>query len=463
MLRFSVVVLAACGSAPRVKPPPPLPNSGANPHRAQVAALIQPMIDAEIATGVVVGLYDAGKTEIYGFGKGPEGKPPTGTTLFEIGSVTKVYTSLLLADAVQRREVALDTTVSELLPPGVTAPTADRRVITLGELALHTSGLPRLPPSIAARPLSADPYAGYGEEALYADLVHTALADVPGTRVNFSNYGSGLLGFALGRKLGGGFQTALQLRVLTPLALESTYFSVPKLAQPRVIPGTDVDLKPAPPWTWDALAGAGALISTAVDQLALIDAELDAAAGSKQTLRAAMRLTQEAQLPAEAPANEGLGWQMDSAGRFWHNGGTGGYRAFVGFDPKTRRGIVVLASTSVSLVDHVADDLYKVLAGEAVTPPKYPTGEQVAQFAGTYQLGDFKLAVQIKGKRVYILGQGEQPFRLIPVSDHEMWLESQQTVVVFDKDHAVFAFGAQRLSAPRIGDGAGSGAGSGAR
>src|SRR5690349_25083261 len=84
------------------------------------------------------------------FGKGPGGKPPTGSTLFEIGSITKVYTSLLLADAVQRHEVSLDTPVAELLPPGVTVPTKDKHVITLRNLALHNSGLPRLPPSIAA-------------------------------------------------------------------------------------------------------------------------------------------------------------------------------------------------------------------------------------------------------------------------------------------------------------------------
>ena len=108
------------------------------------------MIDAELASGIVVGLYDAGKREVYGFGKGPGRQAPDRHTLFEIGSITKVYTSLLFADAVQRREVALDTPVAELLPPGVTVPTPDKHAITLGQLALHTSGLPRLPPSIAA-------------------------------------------------------------------------------------------------------------------------------------------------------------------------------------------------------------------------------------------------------------------------------------------------------------------------
>src|SRR4051812_8393893 len=111
----AVVVLAACGgSGAATRPATPIKATEGDPHgphEAAVAALVQPLLDAEITTSLVVGLYDAGKLEIYGFGAGPGGKPPTGRTLYDIGSVTKVYTSLLLADAVQRREVELDTPV----------------------------------------------------------------------------------------------------------------------------------------------------------------------------------------------------------------------------------------------------------------------------------------------------------------------------------------------------------------
>ena len=211
---------------------------------------------------------------------------------------------------------------------------------------------------------------------------------------------------------------------------------------------------PVPPWTFDALAGAGALISTVRDQLSLIDAELDAASGSKQTLRPAMRLTQEAQLDGTHAENEGLGWQIDSAGRYWHNGGTAGFSAFVGFDPKTRRGIVLLASTQTSLVDHVADQLYKMLAGETPKPTKFPTPEQLAPLVGTYDLGGSKLHITLKGKRLYVEGPGEPPARLVPISDHEMWLERIQAIVVFEGEgakvqRAVFMIGAQRLAAQR--------------
>ena len=258
-----VLAIAAC-SAPAAPPATPNPQrtdiDPDGPHRAAVTAQIKPFLDAEVLSGVVIGLYDAGKREIYGFGTGPGGMPPTGGTLFEIGPVTKVFTGLLLADAVQRREVALETPVSELLPPGITVPTKDKTPITLKHLMLHSSGLPRLPPSLdKPRP---DPYAGYGEEQLYRDLLATQLETAPGTRIVYSNYGAGMLGFALGRKLGGGgYATVLRERVLAPLGLKDTYLGFPAGA-PRAA-GTNEDLQPMAPWTFDALAGAGAMVSNA--------------------------------------------------------------------------------------------------------------------------------------------------------------------------------------------------------
>src|SRR4029078_5548203 len=136
-----------------------------------VVAQIQPLLDAELVNGIVVGIYE-GRPEIYGFGKGPGGKPPDGGTLVALGAVTKVYTGLFLADSVQRKEVDLDGPVAELLPPGVTAPTRDNSAITVRELAVHSAGLPAQPPSLVTGP---DPYARYGENELYHDLVRTQL------------------------------------------------------------------------------------------------------------------------------------------------------------------------------------------------------------------------------------------------------------------------------------------------
>jgi CubicO group peptidase (beta-lactamase class C family) len=446
--------LVACGgpSTPPVRRPAAAPAPQADPdgpHRADVTAQVRPFLDAEVVSSLVVGIYDQGRTEIYGFGAGPGGAPPTGKTLYEIGSITKVYTSLMLADAVQRREVALDTPVSDLLPPGVAVPIRDHVAITLEQLALHTSGLPRLPPSLRGAP-PADPYGVYHEDALYADLAHTELQATPGTAMSYSNYGAGLLGFALGRRIGGGYAKALGDRVLRPLGLHDTYV-VPPPGVPDRAQGTDDDLRPAAPWTFDALAGAGAILSNVRDQLKLIDAELDAAAGAMTPLRPAMRLTQETRPGAITT----LGWQLDRDGRYWHNGGTGGFHAFVSFDPRTRRGVVVLAATSTSLVDHLGGSLFKVLAGEAPKPAEFPAPAQLAPLVGTYNFSGQKLTVRATGKRLYIEGPGEPPRRLMPLSSTEFYIEALQAVAVFQKDgdkiaRLVFAIGDNTFTAPRV-------------
>ena len=455
MTRFLLVLLLACSSPPK-KPGPVKPvDPSAGPHKAAVAAQVQPYLDGEIVSSLVIALYDAGKIEVYGFGNGPGGKPPTADTLYELGSITKVYTGLLLADAVQRKEVELDTPVAALLPPGMTIPTREGTHITLRHLALHGSGLPRLPPSVAAAPGAADPYAKYTEDLFVRDLIATELEATPGTQIVYSNYGYGLLGFALGKKLDGGYAKVLTERVLKPLKLTSTFFTVPANAAARRATPTNDDLAPVAPWTFtDALAGAGALTSSARDQLAFIDAHLDAYAGGKGPLRGAMRFALEEQL-AERPAeNAGLGWMIDLENRHIHNGGTTGSRSFIAIDTKARRGVVVLASTGTSVVDRLAGIMLDVLDDKAKPPGPLPSDAQLALYAGNYDFTGTTLKVVQQGKRLYIEGPGEPRHRMVPVTDVAFWIEALQSVAFFQKEgdaikQIVFDVGGRQLIAPR--------------
>ena len=449
---FAVFAAAACShSSHAIAPPVIAPDSGR--HHEQVEAVVKPLFDAELVSGLVVGLYDDGKTEVYGFGSGPNNVAPDGTTLFELGPITKIYTSLLLADAVQRHEVELDTPVAELLPPGVTVPVRDKVLITLRHLALHGSGLPRLPPSLVAHSADPNPYATYGEDALYSDLIRTELEATPGAQISYSTYGGGLLGFALGRKLGGGYAKVLADRVLRPLELKDTFVVVPPAQSARRAAGTNDDLAKVAPWTFDALAGAAALVSTAHDQLRLIEVELDAASGGSLPLRHAMKLTQEPQLDRTGN-NVSLGWTIDGTGRYWHNGSTGGCHAFVGFDPKNKRGVVLLASTATSVIDRLPDALYQILDNASPPAAKLATAADLAAFAGTYEVSNIKLQVVASGKRLYLDSAGEPRRRMAPISDHDFWLEGLQTVAVFEKDgdkvaRVVFGLGRRALVAQR--------------
>ncbi|HEX4418243.1 MAG TPA: serine hydrolase domain-containing protein [Kofleriaceae bacterium] len=445
---------AACGGSSHVAPPPILPDEGK--HHDDVAAQVKPYLDAEIVGGLVIGLYDAGKIEIYGFGKGPHDAPPDGTTLFELGPATQVYTSLLFADAVQRKALELDTPVADLLPPGVTMPTRDQIVVTLRHLVMHASGLPRWPPSLAAKMQAPDPYAGYDEDALFRDLIRTELINPPGSTISYSNYGAGLLGFLLGKKLGGGFPKLVTDRILVPLELKDSSIGPPPPAlAARRAQGTTDDLAPAQPWTFDAMAGAAGLVTSARDQLKLIEAEQDAAAGGSLALRHAMKLTQEPALDRTGD-NEGMGWNIDSAGRYWHNGGTGGFHAFIGFDPKTKHGVVILASTATTLIDRLADAMYKMLDSAPPAPVAFIAPAQLTALAGNYEINGTKLAVAIEGGRMYFGGAGEPHHRMVPLSDHEVWIEVLQNVAVFEKEgdrvvRLVLGVGDHMFAANRVG------------
>nr|HEX4318060.1 serine hydrolase domain-containing protein [Kofleriaceae bacterium] len=439
-LLAAAVAAAACG--PRVKPPPPLPSHPATlpppatdpsgPHEAAITALVTPFLDAELLRGVVIGVVDHDATEIYGFGSGPNHQPPTGATLFELGTASKIYTSLLLCEAVQRREVTLDTPLADLMPAGVSVPTKDGKVITLLELANEASGLPAVPAS--AKPDQPDPYADYAEDKLLSDLATARLDSAPGTQLGSSLLGAGVLGYALGRKIGGGYSSALYSHVLAPLDLESTFVVVPPEAKARVATGSTTDLADALPSHWGVLAPAGGVISDVRDQVAVVRAELDASANGVGALRSAMRLTQDAQLDREGD-NEGIGLQLDSYGRYWHTGSTAGFHSFIGFDPKTKRGVVILASTALSPLDRMADLLYDVLEGKAASLPPFPTAEQLGPYAGGYDLAGTHLVVSVDGKRIYVAGPGEPRHRLVPLSPNIFWLEELAAVVVFEGDN----------------------------
>ncbi len=169
-----------------------------------------------------------------------------------------------------------------------------------------------------------------------------------------------------------------------------------------------------------------------------------------------MKLSQEPQLEHSGD-NEGLGWMIDGAGRYWHNGATGGYHSFVGFDAKTRRVVVILAATAITPIDHLADLLYGVLDGSStVPPPKLAHGTEMALYAGSYDFTGTKIDVVASGKRLYIVGPGEPRHRLVPLSDHEFWIEELQGLAIFERDgqnqlSLVFVVGQHRITATRIG------------
>jgi len=273
------------------------------------------------------------------------------SSILEIGSVTKVFTSLLLAVAVERGEVELDTPLAEVLP-NVDVPTKDGHPIRLAHLATHTSGLPRLPMSTwqAIRSMrEKDPYADIAVTDVYDAIERASLKRIPGTgRLAYSNLGAGALGLALVTVAGApGYEALVRERVCDPLGLHDTVITLSPEQQRRMTAGHRGRRRPTPPWNLPALEGAGALRSTPADLLRFAKVAVDP---EGSPLEHALRLTQE---PGPVKGI-GLGWMLlsgrgDSATVRWHNGGTGGFRSFLGVVPEERSGAVVLTNCTRSV------------------------------------------------------------------------------------------------------------------
>ncbi len=284
-------------------------------------------------SGAIVAVVQADATQVVALGRGVAMDTP-----MQIGSVTKSFTGLLLADAVLRGEISLDATIDELLLGGV----ATARSITVRSLATHTSGLPRL--SLSARVLLPDPYRGYKKADLLRYLERTKPVLPASPKYSYSNLGFAVLGAMLEKACGGTFAELLQNRVLQPLGLNHTRLALAGGEHIRVKRGyarfTKVPfwLWPRPPvWTFAAYAPCGALVSTA-DELILFARHL---LEGHIAIAEAFRLSSEP-LAAIPGGSIGLAWHMPGSRKFvWHNGSTFGHSAYVAV--ARERGIAVIA------------------------------------------------------------------------------------------------------------------------
>ena len=343
----------------------------------QIREILSDRIDvAKQSVGIVVGFIDDDGRIVVGHGKVAfdDDTTPDGETLFEIGSATKVFTGILLADMARAGKVKLDDPVQKYLPDSAKMPVRDDRPITLYDLATHTSGLPRLPANLApADP--GNPYADYSVENLYEFLANHELARGPGVEPEYSNLGMGLLGHVLALQANTDYDSLVRRRIAVPLGMRETMIALSPKLEARLAQGHDGNLQPTANWDIPTLAGDGALRSTVYDLLKFVAANLDPA---ESKLPASL---QEAQKPREdfgpGGTQVGLAWFISSREGttiIWHNGQTGGYHSFVGFDRERRRGVVVLSNASPS-IDDIGFHLLEPKIELAKFTPSAPSAE----------------------------------------------------------------------------------------
>ncbi|RSZ61054.1 serine hydrolase [Massilia atriviolacea] len=344
-----VLALLAASAAAQAAAPVPATD-------AEILAMMKARVDIDKkGSGMVVGLIDPRGSRVLSYGTvSIGGAPADADSVYEIGSITKVFTTTLLSDMVLRGDLKLDDPIGAHLPAGVKTPAFEGKPITLRELAAQLSGLPSIPSNLApANP--GNPFADYSVPQLYAALASYRPTRASGDVYAYSNYGMGLLGHILALRAGSDVETLVRQRIATPLGMDSTAITLSADMQRRLATGYGMPGKASQNWDMPALAGMGALRSSTADMLKFVGAN---AGLIPSPLYPAMRATHKPQHPLGKQAGEfiGLGWHiLDKFGSHivWHNGGTAGYRTYIGFDPDTRRG-VVLMSNSHSGSDDIA-------------------------------------------------------------------------------------------------------------
>ncbi len=383
------------------------------------------------AASIVVGTIEPTGRRVVAYGNLAKGdpRPVDGDTIFGIGSVTKVFTSLVFADMVNRKQVALDDPAAKYLPENVKMPERSGKSITLLDLSTHSSGLPPLPSNLKLKD-PRNPYADYSVDDLYQFLSGYTLPRNPGSEFEYSNLGGGLLGHLLAYRAGTDYESLIRIRITQPLSMPDTGITLSSSMKQRMATGHTAMLAPVANWDLPTLAGAGALRSSANDMLTFIEAFL----GYKESpLAPAMKAMLEVRRPA-GQAKIGLGWlisSVDGGEIAWHNGGTGGFRSFVGYDPKARIGVVVISNACG--VDDIGFHLLNPKLPLAnPEPPKQHTEIHIDpklldNYTGRYQLTpNLIFEITRDGDRLFAQGFAQVTGQAIVLPKFEVFAEGEK-------------------------------------
>ena len=391
--------------------------------------LVERLGERKDRVGIVVGIIEPAGRRIIAYGNFDknDARPVSGDTIFEIGSTTKVFTSLLLADMVQHGEVSLSDPVAKYLPSDVKVPERGGRVITLDDLARHRSGLPRLPANLNASANPLNPYAQYSVPQLYEFLSGYTLPRDIGASFEYSNLGVGLLGHVLSLAAGKDYETLIRTRICRPLGMNSTAITLSPELNAKLAAGHDNRYEATQNWDLPTLAGAGALRSTADDMVTFLAAQLGyqklrTRSGDCRNARQADACRRwHGDRPGLADASqERLGDHLAQ----WRDRRL----PFVcRFDPKSRTGVVVLSnvSTQVGVDDigfHLLDPASQLLPHNSplILPPASHTAitlspEVLDIYVGQYQFApNVILAIVRKENQIFAQLTGQDPLEIFP-------------------------------------------------
>lgn len=423
----------------------------------EVKESVRKRIENGESVGMVIGFIDShGKKEYSNSGTTglDDDKPVNEFSIYEIGSISKVFTCITLADMVLNNELKLDDLAEKYLPETVKMPSRNKIEISLKHLASHSSALARIPTNMQpADP--ANPYADYTVENMYEFLSGYTLTRGIGGKYEYSNLGMGLLGHILSLKAGTEYEQMIIERICNVLEMESTFITFTLKLKKRLARGHN-SAGEVPNWDIPTLAGAGAIRSTANDMLTFLAANMGV---KRSKLSAAMDMTHRAQVDISKEMRVGLGWHIRDNGKtqiIWHNGGTGGYRTFCGFIKDKKIGVVVLSNMNISADDigfHLLDGSYEL---KEIKENLAVKSDILEKYVGKYKLDKVTITIIRKGEILVADIPDQAKLALFPESETIFFMREAPVKVTFKKDESgnvsslIFSQGGKDTEAKKI-------------
>lgn len=316
---------------------------------------VKKYIDKGLSYGLAIGIYKDGKIFIKGYGTVNQNNTtvPNGTTVFQLASVSKLFTASTYQVLSYEKVFDMDATLSDVLGTTVKLLPLVQET-TLRQLATHTSGFPNIPKPLELEAiklagednLMLNPYGNLGTDSIFAYLETAEGKREPG-RFEYSNYGMGLLGHIMEIVTKKDLEPLVIEKVLLPLNMKNTAITLTSEMKENLAQGYTENGEPSPIWTFSSLAGAGAFSSNVEDMMKFVQANIE----DNSQLSQSLKKMQEQQFNGST----GIGWMQPTFfDKFvgnqhivWHNGRVGGYTSYISIDTKNKTGVVALSNKSV--------------------------------------------------------------------------------------------------------------------
>jgi len=391
-------------------------------------------VDNDFNVGITVALIDGNNVEYYNYGKTEvKGADVNEYSVFEIGSISKVFTTILLADMIRKGEMSLDDPISNYLPKDVKVPTRNDKVITIRNLATHTSGLPRMPSNFNPKDPS-NPFADYTYEQLYAFLSNHKLTKNIGNEIEYSNLGMGLLGHILELHTNKTYEELIAETIAKPLKMDDTSITFSDAMEKRLAKGHLSNIEVS---NWDivSLAGAGGIRSTSSDMVKFLKANMGIA---QSDVFEAMQLSHKSAFKDETNNYEiGLGWHYeDNNNIIWHNGQTGGYHSFIGFVKDKEKAVVILTNTSenISTIGFNLLGMSKPL--KEIKPAIEIAPKILETYIGKYELApNFIITITLNDGHLFAQATGQSMFEIYASSENNFYYKVVKANITFNKNN----------------------------